>query len=330
MNPDFTSLLRCPNTLEPLELRPHEVRGNRVKTGELVSLSGVVYPIVGGIPRFVESNQYAASFAFEWSRWSRTQFEDQNADGPMRGHTTRMWEQCTGQGDADLEGTMIVDFGCGSGRFMDVARRKGARVVGLELSGAVEAAAANLGDDPDVLVVQGDVLRPPFALGAFDGGYSIGVLHHTPAPAAGLRSLASVVSPGGWVACCVYPRGEFYDYRSVARWRRLQHVLEPRFGYRPALAYASAASVLAPLLGRARRFRLGRATSWLEREWFPMLHLPDKRWRTLDMFDAITPEIATTHTDEELAEWFVEAGCHDVQANPWCVTSMVGRASGRP
>ena len=237
------------------------------------------------MPRFVVADdRRVESFGLEWHRWARTQFEEENVGRPMAGHTTRMWDQICDQ-PPSLAGTTIVDFGCGAGRFVDVARSRGARVVGIELSSAADVAHRNFADDPEVLIVQGDVLRPPFASRVFDGGFSIGVLHHTPDPAAGLSALAASVREGGWVACCVYPKGEFYDYASVARMRRLQQRIAGAFGFRFAFAYAQlAAYVLAPVLGRARAIpTLRPAVDHVATEWVPFLELPDPRWRVLDV-----------------------------------------------
>ena len=59
------------------------------------------------------------------------------------------------------------------------------------MSVAVESARKNFAEDLNVLIVQGDILRSPFRSGVFDGGYSIGVLHHTPEPTKGLNGLAA-------------------------------------------------------------------------------------------------------------------------------------------
>ena len=297
-----------------------------VQSGELVSPSGRRYPIIRGIPRFVDVEHYASSFGFEWNRWPRVQFESENVGRPMAGHTTRMWEIITGADEGQLQGQTIVEFGCGPGRFLDVVRRKGGKAIGIDLSLAVEAARNNFAEDPDVLIVQGDMLNPPFRDNAFDGGFTIGVLHHTPAPSSGLKSLVRSVHPGGWVACCVYPKGEFYDYPSVARFRRLNRRLKTVLGYQPALAYAYfAAYLLAPVSSRASRVPgLRRLIGYLERNWLVSLYLPDVRWRFLDTFDAITPEIASTHTEEEVIGWMEEAGCRDIQKTTWCDTSMIG------
>jgi SAM-dependent methyltransferase len=198
---------------------------------------------------------------------------------------------------------------------LDVVRRKGGKAVGIDLSQAVEAARNNFADDPDVLIVQGDLTNPPFRKGVFDGGFTIGVLHHTPAPLRGLQTLAQTVKAGGWIACCVYPKGEFYDYSSVMRFRRIHKRLKSVFGYYPALSYAHfSAYALTPLFAKTRRLAgFSRVMDYLERNWVVVLDLPDVRWRVLDIFDAITPSIATTHTGGEVKEWLTKAGCINIR-----------------
>lgn len=331
MHPKFLDVLCCPDTGESLALEALVTLDNgMVWAGHLRSASGTSYPIVRGVPRFVERQHYAASFGWEWGRWPRVQFESENVGRPMAGHTTRMWDRITGAGETlpedDVRGRTIVDFGCGPGRFLDVVRRKGGLAVGIDLSDAVDAARNNFSDDPDVLVVQGDLLRPPFREGAFDGGFSIGVLHHTPDPRRGVGALARIVRKGGWVACCVYPKGDFYDYASVRRFRAVHHALNGTFEYLPALLYSYlAAYLIAPLFRFLKGFGLRRAIQSIEQNWIVSLWLKDPQWRVLDTFDAITPQIATTHTEQEVAEWLTTAGCESVRRTPWCETSAVSR-----
>jgi SAM-dependent methyltransferase len=328
MHPKFLNLLCCPDTGESFALIADETRENgMVWAGVLRTPSGMEYPIVRGVPRFVKRELYASSFGFEWTRWPRVQFESENVGRPMAGHTTRMWGRITGAvPDADIAGKTIVDFGCGPGRFLDVVRRRGGLAVGIDLSAAVDAARINFEDDPDVLIVQGDLLNPPFRPGAFDGGFSIGVLHHTPAPAKGVHALVNSIREGGWVSCCVYPKGEFYDFPSVRRIRRLHLALKPWIGYRFALAYAHiAANHLAPMNQWLKLQGMSRLVKFIERHLLVSLSLPDVRWRLLDVFDAITPDIASTHTGDEVEAWFEDAGCLNVRQTPWCATSFAAR-----
>jgi hypothetical protein len=76
-----------------------------------------------------------------------------------------------------------------------------------------------------------------------------------------------------------------------------------------------------------KRFaKLKGAVEHLEQNWIVSLGLKDRRWRFLDIFDAITPEIASTHDEEELLSWLGEAGCEDARRTAFCATSATGTA----
>lgn len=226
----------------------------------------------------------------------------------------------TGFGEATIRGKTVVEFGCGPGRFLDVARTLGARVIGLELTSAVDVARKNLGDDPDVLLVQGSALAPPFRRDVFDFGFTIGVLHHTPAPCQGAKGLIDVVRPGGGVAISVYPEGGFYSFPSVYWTRKLINTIEDFLGARAsrnvAMVYARASAALGYPLFRLTE-RLPKIGRWLAGAWAYFCAVvivnPDFKWRVLDTFDAITPRYASTHTPEEVEFWLRAFGCESVR-----------------
>lgn len=301
-----------------------------VITGELISDRGQhIYPIVRGVPRFLQSEGYTDSFGIEWKRWSRIQFEAENRGRPLEGHTTRMFETITRFSGTDLANKLVLEFGCGGGRFLDVVRSKGGIAVGIDMSEAVEPARENFENDPDVLIVQGDVLNPPFKSSTFDFGYSIGVLHHTPDPESGLKQLARLVKSGGKVACCVYEKGSFYDYPSVRAYRkgvaRLRSLVGIKLATRLALWYAVfAATVLHYLFWLPRRTPvLRRFIRYLGKYVVVELPLKDLKWRILDIFDAITPTFASTHTGDEIRRWFEASECTEIVQTNWGGTSFV-------
>ena len=186
---------------------------------------------------------------------------------------------------------------------------------GIDLSHAVDAARKNFGDDPDVLIVQGDLLRPPFREGAFDGG-----LHRRRAPPhAGARRRASprwraACGPaGGCRAASTRKAGSTTSVRPTASAGCTQ-ALAGTFGYVPALVYSYfAAYVICAGVPVPEARRPAAVVEHVERNWLVSLWLKDAHWRVLDTFDAITPQIATTHTEAEVAEWMAAAGCEWVQ-----------------
>ena len=107
----------------------------------------------------------------------------------------------TGLEPADLDRAIVLDAGCGMGRYLRVAGGAGARVIGLDLSEATRAARSLTSDLSDVLILRGDLLRPPIAPGSIDHIYSIGVLDHTPDPRAAFLALVVSSVPSS-VTCC--------------------------------------------------------------------------------------------------------------------------------
>src|ERR671926_1380307 len=101
MEPKFLSLLCCPRSGAELALEAGELFGDgSVRTGALVCLGeGCRYPVVRGIPRFLDEEFYADSFGYEWRKGSRVQFESENVGRVMSGRTRAMFEAMT-----DFEG----------------------------------------------------------------------------------------------------------------------------------------------------------------------------------------------------------------------------------
>jgi len=318
VHPSFLRSLVDPRTKEPLALNARQWDGEFVLEGSLVSRANS-YPIVRGVPRFAgykeDADNYTASFGFQWSHWSRVQFESENVGGPMEGHTLRMWERITGITDTNLHGAVIGDFGCGPGRFVEIVRRRHGRVIGLDLSDCVEVAHQNFRSDPNVLICQADILNPPLSAESLDGAFSIGVLHHTPDPQHGFEQLVRCSRIGGWVAISVYGKGGYYDFPSVRLWRRVFRALWPVFGHYPALAYANTTTrMLRPL---ARIPLLGIALRGL----FPFVRLPDIRWSVLDTYDSLTPAYQSAHETDEIRGWFQRCGLAEIVASNWGVTA---------
>lgn len=296
------SLLCDPETHEDLSLVDPIFEGDEIISGWLIS-SKNKYLISKGIPRFVTNEGYSQNFGYQWNRWARIQFEDQNIGGSMHGHTTNMFTSITGFSKTTLSGKIVLDMGCGPGRFSDVALSMGAKVVSLDYSSAIDAARENfINTNNDILFVQGDALRLPLKENCVDVSFSIGVLHHTPSPEIGVREAYRVTRNGGFFAVRVYDANGFYTYPMISLWRRIFLYLKPFFGHYPPLIYSYIFGSLGYVLGK-----IWRPLSYPLRAIFPTAWLPDYRWSILDTFDAVATTYQSGHTSEEILTWFREA-----------------------
>src|SRR5829696_2778855 len=104
--------------------------------------TGTTFPIINGIPRFVSSENYAAAFGLEWSVHKDTQL-DRLSGVPI---TRERLERCLGSRVERLKGLCVLEAGCGAGRFTELMVSSGARVHAIDLSIAVEANRANIGE----------------------------------------------------------------------------------------------------------------------------------------------------------------------------------------
>ena len=324
MHSKFLKYLRCPKTRKKLKLDTTEVRKSGYVVSGSLSTSSTTYPIINGIPRFVDAEKYADSFGFEWTRFPDLQFDRNNLSTEFEGYTEEMFFKATGFSKDEIKGKTIVEFGCGAGRFLDVIRKRGGIAIGMDLSAAVESARRNFQEDTDVLIVQGDILDPPFVDDSFDAGYSIGVLHHTPAPPKGVHALVRSVKHGGEIGICVYDKESGYNSPAIFWYRKFFTVMKKKFGIKVGLqlalgySYAAAYFFHFILKGLQKIPFLGPSLASFIRYFFiASSDLSEARWRTLDTFDSITPEFASTHTPLEVSFWLQSAGCSEVSQQPW-------------
>jgi SAM-dependent methyltransferase len=267
------------------------------------------YPIINGIPRFVDSDRYARSFSFEWNTHDRTQLDIYRDDRPSE----REFVAKTGFTPEFLSGKLVLDAGVGAGRYADIASRWGADVVGVDLSYAVEAAQRNLGERSNVWIAQADIGALPFCPTSFDVIFSIGVLHHTPDTRAYFHKLVPLLKPGGVIAIWVYSRSD--DYAIRARWVPFVNKLPDNVFYawcRWFVPWAQA-RLTYPLVGALRRT-------------FPFpTHGLGIEYDILDTFDGYSPAFHGIHSPEEVEGWFQEAGLVDIEQPSEWITCMRGR-----
>lgn len=293
MKHSFLNVLACPQCGGDLRLKG-AVGSEEIQTGELVCAEGHDFPIADGIPRFVGSELYAGSFGYEWTIHRTTQLDD------ARSHESEQaFRVKTGLTPDDLRGRLVLDVGCGMGRFSDVATRWGATVVGVDLSRAVDSAAANLGSRPQFHVAQSDVFHLPFRPETFDVIFSLGVLHHTPSTRAAFDRLPSLLKTGGTIAIWVYSADWFWTFADV--YRRVTTRLPKRLLY--AMSHLAV-----PLYHLYRLPAIRRLQPLL-----PVSMHPKASWRVLDTFDWYSPTYQWKHTYDEVVPWLEAHGLEAIE-----------------
>jgi len=287
---DLLTLLCCP-----------VCRGSLVNhdSGFSCPSCGKRFPEVRGVVRFVDEDNYADSFGYQWHRFQRTQLDNAN-----RNLSERDFVRKTGLKPQDLKGKLVLDVGCGMGRFAEVVTRWGARVVGIDLSVAAEVAVKNLADR-EFVGFQADVFALPFAPETFDCIYRMGVLHHTPDCEKAVKVLPQYLKPGGTLVVWLYS-GYNKWYRFSDQYRKITHRISPRVLHN----FFRVAVPFFYWLDRGLRAIpfVGRPVAGIVHHVFPVNFHRDPEIRVLDTLDWYSPKYQSKHTYEQVFRWFESCG----------------------
>jgi SAM-dependent methyltransferase/uncharacterized protein YbaR (Trm112 family) len=311
--------------------------GESIETGVLLNRRlGCYYPIHRGVPRLlVFKTAVSETFAEEHRQRLRDElpgFELPSATGApgerdvLRSFSSEwqayewdeksywnlrpeQWFRCM-RHVLDLEShpiraRRVLEVGIGIGATADhLSRTEGAEVVGVDLSYAVDAAALNFGTNPLLHIVQASAFALPLEPGAFDFVYSFGVLHHTYSTETAFRSVATMPAEGGHLYVWVY--SPYDEERSLLRrgLMGLEKVARPVLWRLPSPVQTAAILPLVPLY---MLFQAGRVLAGGPGQ---SLYSPSDALHAAR--DRFTPRFIHRHTDEELVEWFQQAGYEEL------------------
>jgi SAM-dependent methyltransferase len=212
---------------------------------------------------------------------------------------------------------IVLDAGCGMGRFLRLAADFGSReVIGVDLSQSVDVAYQHVRHLPNAHVIQADIMALPLKP-VFDYIFSVGVLQFLEQPRAGFNRLTELLRAGGAISVWVYAKennGWVIQFVNPLR----QHVTSrlPR-----PLLYALSHCLGLPLYLLIK-----------------LLYKPANEWKLLSklarilpyndyfyyssrlsygalasvIFDHLVPSLVTYLSKEELAGWFPQEQFDDV------------------
>lgn len=192
--------------------------GEDLIEGTLQSQDGVAYPVLRGIPR-VLGDCYLTLVSGVTGEWLKRHRKNSAASGTEFDRLQIQTATAFGeewryfsQNLADYEESarsyfdllapndfsgMILDAGCGMGRWARYAGGRGQTLIAVDLSSAVDVAVRTLENMPNAHIIQADLHQLPFRSATFDLIYSLGVLHHLPDPLTGLDRVVRHLKPGG-------------------------------------------------------------------------------------------------------------------------------------
>ena len=315
MNLQSVEWFRCLGCGAPLRAEAAasaQNNGNIMEGLMACSACGRTFPIVRSMPRFVPSEEYAHSFGYQWNYFDKTQL-----DSHMGNDLSRERFYATTQWPSNMEGQVILEAGCGMGRFTQIALETGAEVFSFDLSNAVEANLRNNGDSNRVRILQASIYEIPLRKESFDKIFCMGVLQHCPDVRAAFMSLVPFLRPGGEIVIDVYQKhtGLFpplkYWARPFLTWmgpkgvhKFLSLVIPSAFAVKKALYNV-------PLVGKP----LGNLIPIGPVSHAPRLIFTDEELiqvKILSALDMFSPVHDHPQTLDTVRQWFSEAGLVDI------------------
>lgn len=148
-------------------------------------------------------DRVAAGFGDEWNRFDQSALSESIQAELFASYFLNFpWSELA----TDAVG---ADFGCGSGRWaLGVAPRVGKLYCVDASPQALEVARRNLREMDNCEFFCASVGNMAIPASSLDFGYSLGVLHHVPDPAAGLASCVRTLKPGAPFLLYLYYRME--------------------------------------------------------------------------------------------------------------------------
>ncbi len=316
MKKELLSILCCPSCKDSLVF-DREFTGDAESGTLSCPTCKKDYLVTAGIPRFVEPDNYASSFGYQWNLFRKEQIDTHNGTTLS---ADRLWSETKWTKD-ELKGKWVLDAGCGAGRFLDAASKTEAQIVGIDISSAIDAAQTNLEGRENVHFVQASIYELPFREGTFDFAYCIGVIQHTPDPPASIRSVAKMVKKEGKVAFTIYGRNHWYTklfskywLRPVTKRMKKETLLKAIQFVMPVAFPITNVLFKLPVVGTVFQFAIPVANYVNEKQ------LSSEQryvWAVLDTFDMLSPHYDQPMTESEASDAMKEAGVGDIsRPNP--------------
>jgi SAM-dependent methyltransferase len=221
------------------------------------------------------------------------------------------------------------DLGCGSGRWARFVAPRVGRLHCIDASAAaLQVARRNLAGFSNCVFEQASVDAIPLPDGVADFGYSLGVLHHVPDTAAGIRACARKLATGAPLLVYLYYRFDNRPRWYAALWRLsdLPRRIISRFstGPRAATCWLIASLVYWPLARFSRVIdALGAPGHRL-----PLYYYSRRSFYTMrtDALDRFGTALEQRFTRQEIAQMMRDAGLRDIVFSDgppyWCAVGI--------
>ena len=286
-----------------------------LKEGDTFICEDKVVDIIGEIPRFVNEGAYASLFGDQWKQYKKTQL-DSFSGSPI---SQNRLNYTLGELKDNLHDKLVLEAGCGAGRFTEILLKKGAKLVSSDLSSAVEANIENCPLSDNHLIIQADINDMPYADETFDVVICMGVIQHTPKPEATIQNLYALVKKGGTLVI------DHYTFNK-SRLFRLHYFYRLYFRKQPAsVTIPATRKLVKKYLPLHKKFvnnklmsvllhRISPVTSYYHA--FPQLNdQQQEEWALLDTHDGLTDWYKHLRNKMQIRATLEKLGAVDITCN---------------
>ena len=287
---------------------PFAQKGSQLISGEFE------VEIKDNIPYFAGSGSYAALFGDQWKEYKKTQL-DSYTRHPI---SANRLNRCLGELANNLNGKLVLEAGCGAGRFTEILLQQGAQLVSSDLSSAVEVNKENFPLTEKHIVIQSDINDMPYADETFDVVICIGVIQHTPNSEETIGNLFKLVKKGGTLIIDHYT----FNKSSALRTAILFRLYLKNLPYSKTIPFTQ--SLVKRFLPFHKKFKGNKLASVLLNRISPVIsyydgipELNDKQqeeWALLDTHDSLTDFYKRFRNKKEILKCLNDLGA----TNIWC------------
>ncbi len=201
----------------------------------------------------------------------------------------------------------VLELGIGIGGIADyVSRSQECELVGVDLGYSVDAANKHFSENKFLHIVQASAFALPFKRETFDFVYSQGVIHHTYSTKTAFDNLSKLPKKMGRLYIWVY--SPFDESRSFMRRAimSLENVLRPIIWPQPTWLQNLSLMPLIPLYMAHQKIISMKNSGQAQIQYGAREALHAAR-------DRFTPRYIHRHDDEEVVQWFKDAGYDELQ-----------------
>ena len=252
-----------PKSQKPLLLKTNKRQDDNIIVGTL-SIKGRKYPIINGIPRFVNKSFYneilsrnkekQTSISFG-CKWNEDCFQQHGKTPHERKRLLNQFIPLLGcSSESQLKELLkktkrTLNAGCGvawSEYLFNYNKKTERHCIDLSLS--VETAYHNTKHLENVIVSQASIFELPYPDNSFDIVYSNGVIHHTPDAKKAFFSLVRKCRPGGLIGIYIYNVKPFLRELADSKIRQLT----TKMSYKQCMEFSKQMTLLGKSLSKIK------------------------------------------------------------------------------